>query len=135
MRSLAQVVSALLTVVAAGCSVASSPSSSSDTVAGANGHVEVEVQSVGAVREGPNGFRLQLVDAATNAPLLGAQLTARVSMPAMGHESGEADATEIGGGTYELPSVVFDMPGAWSLRLRVQKDALVDEAEYPVEVP
>lgn len=105
------------------------------TQPGTHGLLKLALIPEGSVQEGTNGFRLEVWDAATNSPIAGAKPTARIVMPSMGHETGPQDALEVGGGKYDLTSVVFDMPGAWSVRLRVEKGALVDEAEFQVQVP
>lgn len=102
---------------------------------GAHGTLLFTLSPDEPTHEGPNRFHLDLDGAASKTPFEGATISVNVVMPAMGHETTSMEATDLGGGSYELPGVVFDMPGAWSLRLRVEKSGLVDEVELPLEIP
>jgi hypothetical protein len=117
------------------CSVeTSAPPGKPDAKVGAMGAARFELTPDASPHEGPNTFRVRLWDA-EGAPLSGASLSARVVMPTMGHEASAGDVKDAGGGLYELPSVVLDMPGAWAVRLHLEKGSLTDEAEFDVEIP
>ena len=123
-------------LAASACAPAdSAPPSSDGGLLGAHGKARFELVDRGDVAEGANDFELEVVSEATGEPIAGGVITGRQLMPSMGHDR-ELDAVvDDGGGTYRVSNVVFDMPGSWVVRLRLDKDGLVDEVELPLDVP
>ncbi len=128
-----------LTACSAGCTATgdavSGDAAPSGPTPGLRGAIVFDLSHEEAPREGPNRFRLALDEAGGTAPLDGANVSLQVVMPSMGHQTTSPDVIDLGSGNYVLPNVVFDMPGDWSLRIRVKKGAVVDELEFPFEIP
>jgi hypothetical protein len=102
-------------------------------VEGDLGVLEFELVS-DRVAEGPNDFRLKVIGLEGRTPAL----SIRTLMPAMGHATDTAEVMETAPGEFALEGVVFDMPGAWAIRVRVAETGAsetLDEAEFTLDVP
>lgn len=85
--------------------------------------------------EGVNAFRVELRDLRSDEPLVGADLTATVVMPSMGHETpSDIVVSEPEAGLYEVTNVIFAMPGVWEVRYRAEKGTVGDVAAFSYEV-
>lgn len=105
------------------------------TVVGSAGRVEFHAEPTHAPSEGENAFHVELRDAATSEPLAGMRLQVSAVMPSMGHAAPEGVVvTDVGGGAYDVESLVFTMPGLWEVRYRAAKGDLTDEAAFRYEV-
>lgn len=102
---------------------------------GAHHVARFEIVTPDELGEGSNELQLRVTDGETGAAIDGASITGRQFMPAMGHDRELGYVDEGGSGTYRISDVVFDMPGSWMVRVRLEKGALFDEAELPVEIP
>lgn len=119
-------------VAGAGCAVETQREPS--VVEGAHGNFTFTLVDPIDVGEGRVDFVVQVEDVATGLPVVAGEVSARLTMPAMGHTS-DPLADEIAPGRYELQDALIDMPGAWVLRVRVDDGVHVDEAELPLDVP
>lgn len=124
---------ALLFVFGASCTDARGIDPDADVV-GANARFSFTLVEPEALREGRVDFTVSVSDLTDGGPVEGAEMSVRLTMPAMGHTS-DPLATEIAPGRYRVPDALLDMPGSWVLRVRVEDDGLVDEAELPIQVP
>lgn len=82
---------------------------------------------------GHNTFVIRLMDG-EHAPVAGATVTVEPWMPMHGHGSPETSVvTERGDGEYEA-DVLFNMPGAWELRIAATAGDVADRFVFPLEV-
>ncbi len=122
---------ALLALPALGCGV---DASTDRSITGANGRFGFTLVDPVEVGEGRVDFVVEVEDLATGKPVDAAEVSARLTMPAMGHTS-DPLADETAPGRYELHDALIDMPGAWVLRVRVDDGGDIDEAELSLDVP
>lgn len=116
----------------AGC-VADTPSEPR-TIQGAHGNFAFTLVDPVDVGEGRVDFVVEVDDLATGLPVEAGEMSARLTMPSMGHTS-DPLADETAPGRYELRDALIDMPGAWVLRVRVHDGDHIDEAELELDVP
>jgi hypothetical protein len=128
----------VLAAAAVGCGGSESEDASQagpNTALGAFATLEFTVTPGAEPFEGVNSFRVDLRDAATDAPFAGASLQVTPVMRSMGHEApGERVVDEQAEGSYGVENVVFSMPGAWDMRLRAARGDVFDEAVFLYEV-
>jgi hypothetical protein len=103
-------------------------------IVGANARFSFALVAPEPLHEGRIDLAVIVEDADDGTPIDGADVTVRLTMPAMGHTS-DPLATETSAGRYAVADALVDMPGAWILRVRVNDGGLVDEAELPIQVP
>lgn len=89
---------------------------------------------------GGNVWKVKVMDPSGAALGDGAVVTVRCSMPGHNHDcSGEgATVTSLGGGTFEISKMVYQMHGFWIINLHVAdprvKDGGADADVIPIEI-
>jgi len=103
---------------------------------GERGLVSFVVDAEKPLLQGENDLRISLRDAATGAPLTGAELDVSALMPAMGHESPTpASIEELGGGEYAVHDLALPMPGRWEVHIVATRGETSDEARFDYDIP
>lgn len=86
--------------------------------------------------EGANDLHLEVVEAASGTPLVGAKVDVAAQMPAMGHASQAPAAIEdLGAGNYAVRSLVLPMPGRWQVRFAAAEASTSDRVTFTYDVP
>jgi hypothetical protein len=71
----------------------------------------------------------------SGAPVMDADIEARVEMPLHGHVSNEtARVSELGAGEYDVFPVTFTMPGRWQVVVEVATDERSSRRAFAFEV-
>jgi hypothetical protein len=82
-----------------------------------------------------HSWTVTITDAA-GVPVDGAQLTLMGGMPAHGHGLPTRPVVRpLGGGRYRVDGLRFNMPGHWSVAIRVSTPAATDTVTFPLELP